>query len=451
MKLPSLNVALLLVVIAHVFVSPRKLCATTGDAVVRILSTTSNDKVVSGTGVIVSGVGVLTCYHVVEDARSIQVLVDGRSPYADVVVQKISPLYDLALLSVRGLPASLSSLSLSKQDPSGLADRLDTYGFPGMTGKQHLEVNLTSGHWVASGTLRSKQGPRLFAIQDVDLITVSMVIYGGISGAPLISNGKVAGIISGSYDEGGAIAWAIPVKYIDKMVAVNRPPEAMASWPTLALMSPQWHSVRSEINVTEGLVLALDEFMAASKDQREIAAQMAPHLIVEERWLESLQARAKAEIAARGASYVVSRDPHLQDVLDSFNKPFLQLAGSRKYMASNTRLLSAIENLDNQLDAYLTTIPPEKSKKLEEAVQARYGSSDDEDSAMDKIMDFADPDTRPSLFTTSATLAEYMKFYAQELEFLKLISSQAFLRKVSNELGQADDGIEWLLDAANGT
>jgi S1-C subfamily serine protease len=73
---------------------------------VRILATTSNNKMVSGTGVIISGVGVLTCYHVVEDARSIQVLLDGRSPYADVVVQKISPIYDLALLSVRGLPTT---------------------------------------------------------------------------------------------------------------------------------------------------------------------------------------------------------------------------------------------------------------------------------------------------------------------------------------------------------
>ena len=431
-----------LIIFSAPFGCSSKIFGQSNRSIVNILSTKVNG-VSGGTGVLVAGVGVVTCYHVVQGAKTIQVRVDGI-PYSNVLVKKISPTYDLAVLSVYGLPTNLSGLPLAKEAPSLLDPTLETYGFPRMSGMQHLQVQLTSNSWVSSETMRLNLGARLFAIQGIDLITISMVIYNGISGAPLISHGRVVGVISGSYDEGGAIAWAIPTKYLDSMIAVNSSPDSITSWPPLLLMNnANWRSLRSDLSLTAGLVAALDEFVAASRSQGKSAAEMAPRLVAEKNWLRSLQARVDQEILRRGPNYEVDKDPSLERTLDSFNQPLKQLPGYRQFATQNARLMAAVTDLGDQLDSYLDTLGPAKRKALEDYMEKQFPSSDEEDNAMDKIMDLADPDTRPSLFGSS-TLKEYKEFYAETLDYVTMFSDPKFLREVQVELRQADDIIELL-------
>ena len=68
-----------------------------------------------------------------------------------------------------------------------------------------------------------------------------------MSGAPVVlTDGTIVGVLSGSFDEGRGIAWAIPSKYVSDLLktpAIMQLPSTSFHWPSFALMSTSWVSL----------------------------------------------------------------------------------------------------------------------------------------------------------------------------------------------------------------
>jgi hypothetical protein len=59
----------------------------------------------------------------------------------------------------------------------------------------------------------------------------------------------VIGVISGSLNEGGAIAWAIPIQYFNSAsMQIERKPPSAVNWPPLRLMNSHWSSLRRQLS-----------------------------------------------------------------------------------------------------------------------------------------------------------------------------------------------------------
>jgi Trypsin-like peptidase domain len=251
------------------------------DSVVKIFLTTIQNKGASGTGAIISADGfVLTCYHVIKDAKDIKIILNNKQLYNDVTIIKILPAYDLALLQVRSLPPLRPVILARNNDPSSYLLPLDTYAFPaktGLFGGMHLKADLSRATWLPSRELRDSDGRALFDFRkpSIDLIAFTMVIDNGDSGAPLLSRQGIVGVISGSFQEGGSISWAIPVKYYDDLnesQAVNKRPKDITSWPEVEPMSSAWRPLRSEVSLTLPLTAALDKYAETLDGLRRVCS-----------------------------------------------------------------------------------------------------------------------------------------------------------------------------------
>ena len=70
----------------------------------------------------------------------------------------------------------------------------------------------------------------------------------------------VIGVLSGSIQEGGSIAWAISAKYVKNMTQVNQHAPYFTTWPPLTLMNSSSHSLRSQTALGTLLVAALKRY-----------------------------------------------------------------------------------------------------------------------------------------------------------------------------------------------
>lgn len=199
-----------------------------------------------GTGFVLGDRGlIVTAYHVIEDARSIAVRDATFKELTGVTVEHIDPQHDLAILR---LSAGLRSAGLRPADgsPSSQAE-VRVAGSPRGLPKQILFGRLTSNGTISSMRISAVDGKAIFA-QDIDVYPVDVTIYGGMSGAPVLTNNdSVIGVFSGSYDEGRGIGWAIPIKYVVDLLAgpvLDIAADNMRAWPALALMSSRWVSLK---------------------------------------------------------------------------------------------------------------------------------------------------------------------------------------------------------------
>ncbi|MDD4393309.1 MAG: trypsin-like peptidase domain-containing protein [Desulfobacterales bacterium] len=135
----------------------------------------------SGTGFLISKDGyLLTCHHVVDNARSIKVIVGDNSYPAKLV--RDDKYNDLALLKISG---RFSALSFSPNRSAAMGQDIFTIGYPNPL-LQGTSAKLTKG------TINSLTG----FMDDLRLYQVSVPVQPGNSGGPLLDmNGNVAGVI----------------------------------------------------------------------------------------------------------------------------------------------------------------------------------------------------------------------------------------------------------------
>ncbi len=243
------------------------------DAIVRIAATRSGpDLIETGTGVYISIRGhVLTAYHVIQGSNSIVVLDSFSETHNDVVVEYVDPAHDLAILRVRTARRDFPHVALANHVP-GPSEDLSYFGFPNGGGLVQLMGRTTADSYVRSTSIwdqRDGQPIQIFR-QEIDVIGVDGTIYPGVSGAPLISELGVVGIVAGSLNNGGGIGWAIPVKHISSwrnnsrrtLGSYNPTADQVRNWPPMSLFVEEYErstSLGSEDTTLLGILHLIDQ------------------------------------------------------------------------------------------------------------------------------------------------------------------------------------------------
>jgi len=170
----------------------------------------------SGSGFVWDDQGhIVTNYHVIEDAHSIQVSFGpGQVAFADVV--GADPANDLAVLHVENMPVAVSPLPQADSDALRVGQIVVAIGNP----FGRFQRTMTSGIISAlDRTIRVKEGRVLRRVIQTDAD-----INRGNSGGPLLdAQGNVIGVISAIYSPTGAnagVGLAIPINKAKRVVPV---------------------------------------------------------------------------------------------------------------------------------------------------------------------------------------------------------------------------------------
>jgi hypothetical protein len=173
-----------------------------------------------GAGVFIDGGGtVLTAYHVVQGATDVTVISD-RGDHGKAALVSFDAARDIATIRVRTIsgPADYLALATSQQAQNLSSRPAIAYGHP--DGKLNYSVPI---HFPREGPVLSKSfsaagSKQIFAVEDVNIIPILGVINPGMSGGPVVIQGKVISIISGTQAPSGAdFGWSIPVSYVDQL------------------------------------------------------------------------------------------------------------------------------------------------------------------------------------------------------------------------------------------
>ncbi|MEP3482151.1 MAG: trypsin-like peptidase domain-containing protein [Fuerstiella sp.] len=178
----------------------------------------------TGTGFVVSSNGFLiTCHHVVEDATSVEVILNGKTHVGRVVA--VNKDQDLALVKID--VNNLASVSLADSGRVQLAEDVRAIGFP-LTDLLGQGLKVTRG--TISGINDDPEGRRF---------QIDANINPGNSGGPLFNErGQVIAINSAKLISGSSISsvgFSVPVNYAKQLLQQNRVPfQANEGGPILA-------------------------------------------------------------------------------------------------------------------------------------------------------------------------------------------------------------------------
>lgn len=140
----------------------------------------------SGTGFIITMDGfILTCYHVIKDAKEVQVVI-GRNTFPAEIKRK-DPYNDLALLKIDG---SFRAIAFSPKPSATMGQKVFTIGYPNPT-IQGVAAKFTEG------TISSLTGFQ----DDLRLYQISIPVQPGNSGGALLdAYGNILGVIVAMLD-----------------------------------------------------------------------------------------------------------------------------------------------------------------------------------------------------------------------------------------------------------
>lgn len=239
-----------------------------------------------GTAFIVSRSGdIVTAYHVVQNAISISIqdAKTGVIDTANVTVRAIDAKRDLAILNVPALN-NRNGFELKVRFPPP-SEKLRVIGYPrGMPNAEISAQTIKEGPATpANSPFNVTQGPLLMG--DIQIIPLDMTIYGGLSGSPLIDkNGAAVGVVSGSLNEGGSFAWAIPISEVTKLLTTQQSLVLLSNytWPKLELLAPYAKTTaRSYTSTSTSFAIrvkyreALAKYLRATEELRSLTTGMA--------------------------------------------------------------------------------------------------------------------------------------------------------------------------------
>lgn len=178
-----------------------------GVAVIASLSA-KGETVAQGTGFFLRGVGIVTCYHVIEEGFFFEAF-PGHDPLgaARVAVDRQRRDWDLAILTAGYEPKYEFEVGDDSQLRVGTQVRI--VGYPNWSENRPLSVTDT----VIQGVYSELMGARRFSVRDA--------IFGGNSGGPVLNEkGQVIGVaLTGMFQSGGGTENTfIPVSYVRQLV-----------------------------------------------------------------------------------------------------------------------------------------------------------------------------------------------------------------------------------------
>lgn len=228
------------------------------EALVRIYVTLSNGRS-QGSGFFTSNDGkIITAYHVIQGSNTIEVRSEKLGTFTNVRVDSISPDYDLAVLQVLNSGVT-PFVNLEDYAPSN-QDDLQVQGYPVGAPYQLIRTSATQPGFVQTSDYNNIRGEKLFA-WNVQVIPLGAIVFSGMSGGPVIYRNRVIGILSGSYVQGGSIAWAIPAKYVStQLQPVQLKADQIERWEPVRLMDASaWKSLRSMVRMNPAAAAVSDE------------------------------------------------------------------------------------------------------------------------------------------------------------------------------------------------
>jgi S1-C subfamily serine protease len=163
----------------------------------------------AGTGVIISKDGyIMTNNHVIDNARSVSIILSDGTRYADVRVVGSDPLNDIAFIKVSGV-SDLKPAELGDSSRVRIGQQVVAIG----NALGQFQNTVTSGIISATGrplTASSSDGSNSESL--TDLIQTDAAINSGNSGGPLVDlSGRVVGINTAVATDANGIGFAIPI------------------------------------------------------------------------------------------------------------------------------------------------------------------------------------------------------------------------------------------------
>lgn len=168
----------------------------------------------TGSGSVLDKQGhILTNYHVVEDAKQIQVTLSGGKPY-DAELVGADPEHDIAVLKVDAPPEELFPIVLGTSDQLKVGQRVYALGNP-----FGLEGSLTTG---IISSLNRTLPSRVKGRDMQSIIQTDAALNPGNSGGPLLdTGGRMIGMnvaIATSSGSNAGVGFAIPINRIRRFV-----------------------------------------------------------------------------------------------------------------------------------------------------------------------------------------------------------------------------------------
>lgn len=393
------------------------------DAIVRIVATLNTGSLSVGTGTVISADGhILTCYHVIRDAKALSISFAGRREDLTATVTSISPDYDLAMLQLDGPPSSHPFILLSDQDPSVYSRSSTAYGYPANYGYglHQIAIEAMDHTYTLSGDARTHDGRgSLFTRYDIKLVTFTSVVNNGASGSPILFNGRVVGVISGSWSTDGSDAWAIPAMYRTNLVPLKPEMSAAGHWPPVNLLKNNAELGRSSVNLSAKVVIALGTFsrsLVELKGDCSPLVQLAPQV---SDMLQDRLAKADAAVQKYGASTPASDHPGEEGIsMDGMLR--LRLAQLAPCTQAFNNVYSDGSDLTAEVSTYsdeLVHLPkneqPRDPALLKETNAHVKKLTDIVNALNDADQDFIyrEPD--------SASVGEYEAAFRQDVQFMK--------------------------------
>lgn len=170
----------------------------------------------AGTGMIVSKDGyVLTNKHVIENANSIQIVLDDGTTYSDINIVGQDPSNDVAFIKIKG-GSNLPTVELGDSKTITAGQQVIAIG----NALGQFQNTITSG--IISGTGRSVTASSSdYSSSEtlIDMIQTDAAINAGNSGGPLVNAaGQVIGINTATSSEADGIGFAIPISSVKGML-----------------------------------------------------------------------------------------------------------------------------------------------------------------------------------------------------------------------------------------
>lgn len=257
-------------------IAPVDATARDEHSIVGIYSTLGDARSRQGTGSIISESGtVLTAYHVIVGATAIRVFTYDRQRVDDVIVDTVYPDEDLALLKVPELAGRsylrLSSARVSsnlEDDQRGVKVVGHPYGIP----FQQYHGRLSGPRVYQDSRSFWRRGRQIFE-RNLSIIPLDITADRGSSGAPVIKDGQVIGVLSGSYYQGRGVAWAIPVEFLQtgmRRRGIGLRPASVSEWPRSTLMSDTWVGLEDYFGQDLDAVKSLALFETGIEDLQRV-------------------------------------------------------------------------------------------------------------------------------------------------------------------------------------
>lgn len=204
--LPIILATIILNYVAIAQISTSEIAARASRATVQIRTLDVNRRpTAQGSGFIIDNKGsIVTNYHVVRGAHSIQIELSNGELFDNVFYVTSDPRRDLVILRI--FAEGLSSIILGNDEQSGIGDKVYVMGNP-----------MGQKNTFSDGIVSAKR-----TVEGVSVIQITAPISAGSSGGPVMnSNGQAIGVATMGIQEGQNLNYAVPIRYVRPLLSTG--------------------------------------------------------------------------------------------------------------------------------------------------------------------------------------------------------------------------------------